>query len=98
MIAGSAPTLDDFASQRNLNPDKHFDNVDECTAHAVSLWGNVERCRRLMGLPAHASKRIAAVTLLEGAGGVARTGKQRDHFSWWRCAAYDTLSQCTVIP
>lgn len=98
VIAAESPTLSDFESQRSLNPDKHFTNVDECTARGVSLWADLGKCQRLLLFPAFAGKRIAEVKLLANAGSIAQTGQRRSHYSWWRCAAYDPLPHCTVLP
>lgn len=93
LIAGDPPTPDDFQSQRNTHPDRHF-NVSECVARSVSVWSSIERARALRLKSPHQGKKIAAITLVRGTGVVTR---RKAHISWWRCLAFDAVANSQVI-
>ena len=95
LMAGTAPTADDFRSHRSLYPDKQF-NTTDCRARSVSVWTCVERCQQLLLHPAHKSKSIASVVIAPGSGALTARG-QLGHCCWWLCGAYDPVSHAAVV-
>jgi hypothetical protein len=69
----------------------NFKNVGDCIARAVSIWGRIENCKKVLMLPSHRDKIVLELTLLPKDGQVKQT--MRDpHYSWWRSNEFDILS------
>lgn len=96
LVRGSSIECNDFWSHRKLWPHKTF-NTTECRACAVSIFHKKEQCERLLLLPLHEHKKIAAVTLTKDAGSVKQTGSQDGHHSWWRSKNFEPTLNAMLI-
>src|SRR5687767_10404231 len=94
LVAANPPSIEDFRSHRYVDPEKYF-NASECATRSVSIWMSIERCRKLLLLPTHKGKRIAAIVIAPNSGAVSK--KTNGHVSWWRCAAYDPVPTAKVV-
>ncbi len=95
-LAGAfPPTEDDFLSFRTLNPNKA--TRDECLERAVSIWDSMERCKSLLKLPTQHGKVVVSVGLSQAAGPLKQTGRNRQHYSWWRRVGFDPLSIAVLV-
>ena len=97
-IAKGNPANDsDFFSQRKLQPDKVFvgPGVDECIAHAISLFADENDVARRLKLPKFRHANIAEV-ILQPKDGVMKKTFSDSHFSWWRSNDFD-VSQAKVV-
>ena len=85
-VASIPLSEDDFHSQRKLLPLKPF-GVDECIAHAVSVFSNPEKIKSLSKLPNLRGKKLVEIVLPPDSGVVIRSGKEH-HYSWWRVKGF----------
>ena len=98
LVGSNPPSLDDFRSQRAINPGFEYEDPDtECRANGVSVFVSLEivnrrrrRRRNLRGLL------ICEVVLSRGAGRILKSGSEA-HYTWWPLAEYDILANCQVI-
>ncbi len=95
LITGDVLVCEDFHSHRMLNPLKPF-RVSECVARSLSVFSDEAACQNLTKLAIHRGKKIARVNLSSSDGSIKKTGKDKDHYSWWRSQEFD-FSKATVI-
>ena len=87
----SPPVDKDFWSNRRLFPTAIY-RVDECHARALSVFRCPIECEKMSKLPLQLSKRFIVELILDGDSGmVERTGKRKEHYSWWLKAEFDPL-------
>ena len=96
LVRSDPPSLDDFRSQRYLDPNGEWD-VTECEARGVSVFINRRgankrrRGRNLIGTL------LCEVVLDKGAGRIHQKNPKSAHCTWWPLANYDILANCRVI-
>ena len=95
LVATDPPTIDDFRSQRELQPDKHFEDVSECVTRSLSNWLDYSKCNSLRKNRRHRPKRIARVQLAPDSGVIWT--RDDGHVSWWPCGAFDAVSASTIV-
>ncbi len=69
-------------------PDKVF-NAPECIARAVSISAKPDGLKNLQKLSMHKGKYIVRITLQASDGLIKKTGKDQDHYSWWRSLTFN---------
>jgi len=89
------PQNEDFYSERKRFPDKKFD-ADECTARAVSIWSTKDACSKIKKLPVHRDKFVVKVKLGPSNGVILKTGRNKNHYSWWRSTNFDINESCEL--
>ena len=85
-------TLDDFRSQRAINPNAKF-NVMECLARGLSVHADRRDSEQAKKLPKFQRCVICSVRLEAGAGRIQQTFKP-SHHTWWPFAGFDILAHC----
>ena len=78
----------DFYSHRKLFPIKFF-RVTECVARSLSIWADKKEAEKLLALPTLKNKKTYEILLTPDDGQVLQTGKNQNHFSWWRTKNFD---------
>jgi len=86
LARSNPPKEADFLSYRAKQPTKVLHFMDECLARALSVWDNIEDCKKVSKLPAHKKKPILIMQLLLTPidGLVKQSGNVKSHYSWWR--------------
>lgn len=79
----------DQHSRRFRNPTKHFEGADECRNRALSVWLSKLRCDKVGSWPWNKKKQTIKVRLIAGSGVYKPHDDDPDHWSYWRCGAYD---------
>lgn len=95
-LVGTNPPADwDFQSHRLRWRKKFFS--DECTARALSVSATKAHAELTAKLPRMKPGLIVCrVKLAAGAGMILQTGSDKNHYSWWRSAAFAPLENCEV--
>lgn len=93
----TSPICDDFWSQRKQFPAKAFKHSEECKASAVSLFKDTASIERVLLMPLHKNKPIVEITLTSASGVVKQTGLDMNHYSWWRLAAFDPVTNAIIV-
>jgi hypothetical protein len=98
LVDSIPPTEQDFYSQRKLHPEKYF-SKGECIARAVSLFSDLEECRKISKLPTQKLRNcnIVSIILPNGSGLILQTGFNKYHNSWWRTNNFDPVSNCQKV-
>ena len=73
---------DDFHSCKKLSPLKKL-RVDDCIAHALSVFSNPEVLQNLSKLPNLRGKKLVEIVLPPESGKIMKSF-QEHHYSWWR--------------
>lgn len=97
LVDSHPPTVRDFASNRELQPQRRLKSVTECEARSLSVYDNVEECRKVQKFPALRNKQVAKVALMPECGVVLQTTSNLFHHSWWLKAACDPVSICEPV-
>ena len=85
------PVDKDFWSNRRLYPNTIY-RVDECHARSLSVFRCPIECEKMTKLPLLSSKRFIIELLLDSNSGmVAKSGKSKEHYSWWLRAEFDPV-------
>lgn len=94
---GDPAKSEDFFSQRKLQPSKVFkgQGIDECIAHAVSLFKDAEDAKKRLKLPKFRHSEIAEVELLPKDGKMKKTFHD-SHYSRWRSMDFN-IEQAKII-
>lgn len=96
LVREDPPSNGDFASQRELRPERHFSGVTECQARGISIHADRLDSERILQVGGKLKGRlICRIRLGAGAGYILQTGPG-SHHTWWPFADYDILSQCEV--
>ncbi|MDP1586916.1 MAG: hypothetical protein Q8M07_04205 [Prosthecobacter sp.] len=95
VVKNQPASLEDFHSQRALQPTKPFAGVSECEARGLSVFTESQDASRLLLLPKFRVCHVFRVTLNSGAGMVAPTFRP-SHHTWRPLADYDILSRCQL--
>lgn len=84
------PSKTDFCSQRALQPSKEFSGVDECIACSISVFDNLEKCKKMLKLPRMRKrfKTVFEVNLTSDDGKFKKTFGE-NHYSWWMTKSFD---------
>ena len=85
-------TLDDFRSQRSINPSAKF-SVSECHASGLSVHADRRDSEQTKKLPKFKHCIVCSVRLEAGAGRIQQTFKP-SHHTWWPFAGFDILAHC----
>src|SRR5688572_30459046 len=86
-LAQKSPVaLDDFRSQRAMNPSTKF-NVSECLARGLSVYRDRRDAEQARKLPKFKRSVICSVRLAVGAGRIQQTFKP-SHHTWWPFASF----------
>lgn len=88
------PAIEDFYSHRNLYPNKKFG--DECKARSLSIFNSIDGCRNLLKMPLHRDKVIVKIRLDGLSGVILKTGKNKEHYSWWMSINFNPTENCEV--
>jgi len=91
------PSESDFWSQRKLYPNKPF-HTSECRAMSLSIYSDLEACLLIRKLNPHKEKKIIQITLPSESGVLKQTGKDPNHYSWWRKHGFDPITNCMEVP
>lgn len=98
LCANAPPSSSDFMSQRHIQPNKEWQGVTECRARSVSLFSktaslvNVMRSAKFKNSTAY----IAEVVLNQSDGKIMQTGRNKEHFSWWRSVEFKP-EDCRIV-
>ena len=89
---GNPATDEDFFSQRKLQPNKVFTGlgVDECIAHAISVFSDLGDANRRLKLPKFRHANIAEIELTPRDGVMKKTFSD-SHYSWWRSKSFEVV-------
>lgn len=94
-IKGESPQNEDFLSQRKEKPTADFKDIDECIAHALSVFKQESDLDKLMKLPRFKNGRIIEITLKPEDGLIKKTFK-KSHYSWWRSKNFTFATSETI--
>jgi hypothetical protein len=96
LVPADPPSLADFKSQRQENPNKRFPGVSECVVCGISVFGDKhDAVAKAQKLPRLRNHKVCRVTLIAGAGRIQPTF-QPSHQTWWPLAAFDILAHSGV--
>ena len=95
LVTTIPPTETDFLSRRALNPEQHLTDHSECTNVALSIWTTPQSCASARKFTTLKHKLIGQIALKPGAGVTRR--RQKQHFSWWRCGAFDAIKNTSPV-
>jgi len=90
------PTEEDFYSHRKLYPEKRF-KTNKCRVSSLSIFSDLSECAKLLQLPLHKNKKIVQLKLPPESGVILQTGNNSSHYSWWKTAAYNPISDCKEV-
>ena len=84
----------DFHSQRSLRPNAIFNGVSECIARSLSVFNTAEACYNKLKLPYMRKKFVCVlkINLTEDDGMMVQSGKDINHYSWWRSNRFTLLN------
>lgn len=88
LCESNPPACSDFHSHGSISPNRTFGGKPKCILGAVSVWEDIEKCRKITKLPRHRNKVIAEIELNEEDGEVKKTFGPK-HYSWWRSNTFD---------
>lgn len=95
LVATDPPTEEDFQSQRELHPDRHFQGVTECVARSLSNWTDFSKCNDLRKIGRHKKKLVGRIQLAPNSGAIST--RPDGHVSWWPCKGFDPVSATEVV-
>lgn len=95
LVAADPPTDEDFRSQHELQPDKHFENVTPCVTRSLSNWSTYAQCDGVRKFKRHKTKKIAKLSLRLDAGVISV--RDDGHVSLWHCKAFDLVTASQVV-
>ena len=85
-ISGRTPTVKDFVSHYERDPEKEWGQAD-CISRGLSVLRTLEDCSVMRkGIPAMRKKKIAVGSSIDGHGVIAGTPSMNceGHCTWWR--------------
>lgn len=97
LVRRHLPGLHDFCSQRAEKPDQPFMGVTECQACGLSVFTELEACKKLLLLRHLQSRAVCKVQLEDGAGCIMQTGRKSAHHTWWPLADFDILAHTGAV-
>jgi hypothetical protein len=96
LVNSLPPTIQDFHSQRKLNPTKTY-NTSECRALSCSLYTSKVECSKLLLLPTHLEQKMVKIVLPPSSGVIKKSGNSDFHYSWWRYLDFDPFTCCEEV-
>jgi hypothetical protein len=96
LVKTNPPTVEDFLSKRQENPNQVFRNATECEARGISVFSEKRDVEaNALKLPSLKNRKICRVALSAGSGCIQRTFNA-SHHTWWPLAEFDILANCEV--
>lgn len=95
-LGENPPREEDFFSHRKLNPSKVYP-VPECQSKSLSVFNTLDAVTALVNTsPTLRNKKIIQVNLTPQDGVIQKTGRNPNHYSWWRSTNFDVNNVIVV--